>query len=290
MTSTPNERRYGAIFGACLGAAMVDEPKKHLIIHTLDALSANIYRSHARSLANHIIDLWREDKGRWDNPTRLAIEDQWFGRNPQGSAKDVWTKAPDGDKPVSNSMLDRAVVVGILRPLDMNWTVSKAVEMCKVTHYDPKCVAASVALSVLIAGLIRGWDPNDALIEAQARASRIHMGITPWIRTPADLDGLALAHEPVDHPYKALAVAAWALRRFDDVGGFVGRAGLADAAGGDVGTFSMILGSLAGACAGINTISPKLLSVYSGRTSVRTLVSKTIAVFGSVESEDVQVL
>ncbi len=82
-----------------------------------------------------------------------------FLKNPIQTSKRIWShhsETPLSMRPAANGALMRTSPVGMIFYRSLNDVVKYSTEACKVTHYDPRCVASCVAFNIAIALAIRG--------------------------------------------------------------------------------------------------------------------------------------
>jgi ADP-ribosylglycohydrolase len=171
----------------------------------------------------------------------------------------------------------RTSYVGILRPWDLDWTEAVAVEMAKVTHFDPRCVAGAVALSVAIATLIdTDGDVQEAFQQACTRADKYDPVAHTWIldRSLASLEldedmdkPRGNSFPPIGFTYKCLGAAFWALREFQrlpegdaSTNRFLDVLRAVIRAGGDADTNGAVAGAMLGALVGASGIPNHLIT------------------------------
>lgn len=95
-----------------------------------------------------------------------------FSSDPFKASKEVWEAS--GQQAAPNGAVMRTSYVGVLRPWDLVWTAKTAADCARVTHYDPRCVASAVAVSVAIACLCQGQTLPNAMARAMQYSSVHH--------------------------------------------------------------------------------------------------------------------
>lgn len=78
------------------------------------------------------------------------LNDAHFAEAPQEAARRHSLKVP------SNGGVMRAAVCGIPEFWDPKAVAATAEQFCRATHAEPRCVASSVAVALLVSGLLRG--------------------------------------------------------------------------------------------------------------------------------------
>ncbi len=232
-------------------------------------------------VAKHFIH-WMNTNGRgMGNHTLQVFSHGRFLTDPLYASEMVWRES--GRTSAPNGAVMRTAYVGIIRPWDEMWTDIMAEDVAQVTHFDPRCVASAVAVSVAIASLCRGDTLDQALTRAAVRASRHDAASEFWILT-ATLAELELDEgmdkprtnhfPPIGFTYKCLGAGFWAVReakrRLDEVVGDPDVATLQDIwlgtlravirAGGDADTNGAVAGAMLGAMLGARAIPEHLVS------------------------------
>ncbi len=86
-----------------------------------------------------------------------------FAQNPSQAALDVWRdpRFSFGEigmhyRPAANGAVMRTSVIPMIYHRNLSQMVQKTIEMCKVTHRDPRCIASCVAVTMAMAMMLRG--------------------------------------------------------------------------------------------------------------------------------------
>lgn len=194
---------------------------------------------------------WLETAPKDVSPTlRAAIQNLRADDPPSQSGAVAWEDL-GRERSADNAGLALTVPVALstLQPTDRG--VESVVRTARATHYDPRCVGASVALAVALGGLIRGED--DFIERAALAGAPYHDDVRAIIersqaRPPAALriDGQARSNvlTTLEVAFSAVTFAG----TFED--------GLAEVVsrGGDADVNGSIAGALLGARFGVNTI------------------------------------
>lgn len=159
----------------------------------------------------------------------------------------IWEMS--GKKIASNGGLMRTSVVGLL-PTNVE---KNAADICKLTHYDPRCVASCVIVSRLIHSLVYTSSPL-TYVQIKDIACRYDERIDSFIELSKNNDIRTLALQDEDtmgYTLKALAVGLWAYwhaNTFEE--------GLLSVvrAGGDADTNAAVACAILGAKFGFNAI------------------------------------
>ncbi len=220
------------------------------------------------TVARRLIE-WRESDGRGCGAhTLLLLNDPLFARDPVSASEVAWEKT--GRFTAANGAIMRSSVIGTLRPGDLDWTERMAARQARVTHFDPRCVASSVAVAVAVAHLITGHAPTKAFHLAWKRSLKYHPEAIDYMRASLpDLkldEGLAPGEfNAIGYTYKALGAGFWALRKAVQTMSFTESLDPILAAGGDVDSNACIAGALLGAYLGIHNIPPDLIHGLTGK-------------------------
>lgn len=186
---------------------------------------------------------------------KQVISTPCFEEKPAAAAEQVWRAR--GCNLAPNGGVMRAAVCGF-PSFPSFWDVdavdATASALCRVTHFDARCVASCACVSVAVAGLLQGLAPEEAAQVALERGRR-HLDDEDvlaefdWYTSPdRALDELEL-DEPrtIGFTLKTLGCGMWALRSGRDF-----RQAMTDVirSGGDADTNAAVAGALLGAAVG----------------------------------------
>jgi ADP-ribosylglycohydrolase len=185
----------------------------------------------------------------------FAVHHPDYLARPFDVAEEYWTSK--GRNAAANGSVMRTSVLGVWRHRDREKVIANAEAVCRLTHADPRCVGACVAVCLAVRGLLLGGDPLAVSDEAASAVLGHHPEMKDAFALAAQPDLAALdldegmnEGEPNRHGYvlKALAAAFWALRHAADfrqgVSAIIHEAGDAD-------TNAAVAGSLLGARDGL---------------------------------------
>jgi ADP-ribosylglycohydrolase len=171
--------------------------------------------------------------------TGQVVNCPFFRMDPQAAAFEVWRNqavSVSKDKPASNGAVMRTSVVASIYYRDLAQVVEKTVRFAKTTHTDPRCVAASVALTVAMALFFQGYQSVDdvtrhALEIAKEALKNELMEKAPYLaagetwqqlyqdyaqeletHVKGDFTTLQLDQSPKGYAYKCVGAAFHALR------------------------------------------------------------------------------
>jgi ADP-ribosyl-[dinitrogen reductase] hydrolase len=218
----------------------------------------------ARSLA---------DRGGFDGTDIAARYVDWYASDPQGIGSmtaetlgriqggAAWDEAgpavhvtrPEGEN-AGNGSLMRAAPLALAFRTDHDALVDAAVADSRITHADPRCVESCVAFVRILAGLLDGDQPGDALDAGRSLA--VERDAPGDVRTAlAAADDAALAElETTGYVIHTLETALHdGLTADDPEGGIVAAVNR----GGDADTIGAVTGALVGARFGAGALSPR---------------------------------
>jgi len=223
-----------------------------------------------------LLQHWLRSNGRGcGGHTRRVVSNKHFLTDPHTVSRAVWDA--NQRQSAGNGGVMRAAAVGLINPTDLDWTEDHAASICRVTHWDPRCQASAVAVSVAAAMLVMGEDFDTVIAEAEARAQRYDDPVPDWVFDAADLQEILLDEglegqvdggpravgAPVGFTYKTCAAGFWALEQsvkslLNGGDGFEGPLNQVILAGGDTDTNGAVAGALMGAFLGFERL-PKTL-------------------------------
>lgn len=217
-------------------------------------LSAGLNKEHlglteVQRVAYHL-NHWFYTNGKGSGGhTRRVLAHPDFSTDPLKASREVWEAGLPTNpklKPAANGGVMRTTGVSLLKPFDLNETERLAALYCRVTHFDPRCVASAVAVSIAQACLIQGHSVDDAIAEATQRAFLIEPKIATYM-APVSLASLKLDKMPYSYTYKTVGAAFWALRDCAISGDVLTTVERVIRAGGDADTNAAVAGALIGA-------------------------------------------
>ena len=136
-------------------------------------------------------------------------------RDPEAAARRVWESS--GRRGAANGAVMRTSVLGIWA-YDQPDAVRRNAELvCKVTHYDPRCVASCVCVCLAISSLLGGAADIEALSVELERATTSYDNRAAEFferANQATLESLRLDDERsgIGYTLKSMGAALWALR------------------------------------------------------------------------------
>ncbi len=142
--------------------------------------------------------------GERDEPVvlRHVISAAGFAADSCGVANEIWEKS--GRKLATSAAISRAVACGLT-----NDPVGSACAYTAITHADPRCREAAIAVAVMIGGLINGVPPADIMHKVMQLVTDPE--IIECIRADKTVAELELDVRP-DYIIRALSCAVYAMR------------------------------------------------------------------------------
>ena len=198
------------------------------------------------------------------NNTFKVLSFKDYTDNPQKGAEIIWNLS--GKKSAANGAVMRTSVVGLWN----NDTEKYATEICKLTHYDPRCVGSCVIISLLINNLVykNQMLSLEQIIEIGERYdSRIREYLGQASQCER-IEDLVLDDSSMGYTLKTLAAAIWCLfhcSSFEE-----GLLAIVNA-GGDADTNAAVACSLLGARYGMSTIPQKYIDGLVNKTHLMTI-------------------
>lgn len=158
--------------------------------------------------------------------TLHVLRHEKYDTNPHDAAFDIWERS--GRFVAPNGAIMRTSILGAYRYQSLDRVQQHALDICKVTHADPRCQASVVAMTTAISLMLNGsYSKNDgqdvAMItkEAYKTAKEIlpkkssHKELKKHM-FPSKLSALKLAeYKKIGYTYKCLGSGFWALQQSD---------------------------------------------------------------------------
>ncbi|MBF0121268.1 MAG: ADP-ribosylglycohydrolase family protein [Desulfobacterales bacterium] len=191
--------------------------------------------------------------------TVRTIYSKGFLDNPHAVSKAIWERT--GKKAAPNGGIMRTSILGVWEYQNINKVKINAENICKITHYDPRCVGSCVALCVAISLLLQGISDFEEIIKHTIKESADYdERITEYLEMAKNLpleafniDGsLSPEERQIGYTLKAMGAAFWTLKNVSSY-----EEGILKIIheGGDADTNGAVTGSLLGAKYGLSGIS-----------------------------------
>lgn len=229
---------------------------------------------------------WAMQGGRGLGRTVLnVLSEHDFLQDPHAASRRVWERS--GCRPAANGAVMRTSIMGVWNYLHADSACDDTAAVCRITHFDPRCVASCVAVSLAISGLLGGRSDVACLIEeikhsVQEIDARIcDCFILSGSGSIAELrldEGLNPGEpDRIGYTFKSTAAAFWALRHCDSV-----ESGIAAVIheGGDADTNAAVAGAILGARFGYGSIRSGLVDSLAGNNSLFERCERLTRVLG----------
>jgi ADP-ribosylglycohydrolase len=257
-----------------LPGAWTDDTDQMLCI--LDSL-LDLKRVDAGDIAARLLS-WHQAGGMGIGNTVMAVLNRpEYLSDPHGAAAAVWRDA--GCDLAANGAVMRTAILGAWGWRDHARVKANAEAVCRITHYDPRCVASCVAVCLAISRLLAGETDMPSLLE------QLEQDVMPYdarvytylalVRHP-DVAALELDEpEAIGYTLKAMGAGLWALNHANDF-----RTGLLNVIheGGDADTNGAVAGALLGARFGFSAIPRPWIDGLGGRDDLEDRVVRLLEI------------
>lgn len=191
------------------------------------------------------------------NTVYSVLNDPQFLIDPQGVSKKVWEESER--QSAANGGVMRTSILGVWDFTDKEKVIQNAKDICTVTHYDPRCVASCVAISLAISLLLMGSEKPPSIVAACiSQASQFATGIVDQLENiPKQIEELMLdEYDSIGYTFKATQAGFWALAYAES---FLHGIQSVIMEGGDADTNAAVAGAVLGAKFGYNGIPAPLI-------------------------------
>lgn len=213
------------------------------------------------------------------NTVFSVLSDRNFLHAPHTVSQKVWELS--GRQSAANGGVMRTSILGIWDHTNPDKVEHNAKEICQITHYDPRCVASCVAVSIAISMLLLGTNNDDNIIkECIKRAREYDNKIENSLSNlPNKIEALKL-DEPssIGYTYKALAAGFWVFKHSKS---FEEGIKCIIYEGGDADTNASVGGAILGAKFGYRGIPEQLKEGLVYRTELDTRIDQLLRMLDS---------
>jgi ADP-ribosylglycohydrolase len=211
-----------------------------------------------------------------------VVRDPAFLEAPEDAARRYWEAS--GRTVASNGGVMRTSVLGVWEYAHPERVRANAERVCRLTHYDPRCVGSCVVVCLAVSALLRGEADVGALLDAVAGQVRgYHPAVAECVTQSAGLSLGALDLDEGRNPgeenrlgytLKTLGAGLWALRH---AGSF--EEGILPIVheGGDADTNAAVAGALLGARFGARGIPHPWVEELVHRQALETRADRLLA-------------
>ncbi len=181
--------------------------------------------------------------------------------DPSNCAKQLWQSS--NQENASNGGVMRTALVGVWNYTSPEVVRKNAENLCKLTHYDPRCVGSCVVVSLAISYLLQGLNPVQFMDKLQQIGGSYHPEVAKYVDKAGDtLESLELEQpESWGYTLNTMAVGLWSLLQASSY--TEGIAAIIHK-GGDSDTNAAVAGALLGAKLGVSAIPQDLIRELKG--------------------------
>lgn len=176
-----------------------------------------------------------------------------------------------------NGGVMRTSILGIWEYPWRDRVKSNAAKVCQITHYDPRCVGSSVAVSLAISELLKGeQELEDLITDIQTEVADYHPELLEYFQraNQADFEALKLGEpQGMGYTLKTMSAGFWALKyapSYED-----GILKIVQA-GGDADTNAAVAGALLGAKFGVQSIPQRWLNELAYEQQLDTRIEQLL--------------
>lgn len=193
-----------------------------------------------------------------------------FLQDPNSAAQRVWNES--GNEMAANGALMRTSVLGLWPLNDREKIVANTIAVAQITHYDPRCTASCVAVTLAINNLIRQQKLfEEAMTDAESIACAMdeRVRVSFDLAKQCDIAKLELGGRHIGFTLKSLAAAFWTMY---NSGSFEEGVKAVIHEGGDADTNAAIAGAMLGARFGFESIPQHLIAGLSEKEALERRV------------------
>jgi ADP-ribosylglycohydrolase len=217
---------------------------------------------------------WSREEGMGIGRTMLKVLSlPGYAAEPEKAARFVWERGRRDLAP--NGAVMRTSILGVWDHTDHQRVLANAAAVCKLTHYDPRCVDSCRLISGLIAHSLRGEQgqvqaPTDLVPDLDPRVIEHLMALHGKALDAHDLD----EPERIGYTLKAMGAGWWAYHHAPSFA-----EGLLQVvhAGGDADTNGAVVGSVLGARFGFSAIPTSWVEGLNRRDALMERADRLIA-------------
>lgn len=195
-----------------------------------------------------------------------------YTENPQKAAEIIWNLSRKNS--AANGAIMRTSVIG----LEKEGYVDDAIDICKLTHFDPRCVGSCVIVVKIIHNLV--WEDKGLTVEEIISiGNQYDERIREWVKLAYNdsLNDLQLDDsKTMGYTLKTLAAALWCYFHSSDF-----KTGLIDIVneGGDADTNAAVACAILGAKYGYRSMPSELIKGLLNETKFRNNVESFVKSF-----------
>ena len=209
--------------------------------------------------------------------TSMAVRSEFFLSDPHSAAKEAWMMT--ARRSASNGGVMRTSILGAWEYTTPEKVKENAERVCRITHYDPRCVGSCVAVSIAVSLLLQGeTDIQKILTTVIQNTSEYSPELIRFLQKARDesIDSLNLdegykPHEQncIGYTFKAMSAGFWALIHASSF-----EQGILQIVneGGDADTNAAVAGAMLGARYGFDCIPNRLTTELQNGPSLKVRV------------------
>ncbi len=202
------------------------------------------------------------------------MSDKDFLDAPHEVSKRVWKES--GMKSAANGGVMRTSILGVWEYKEVEKVEKNAREVCKITHYDPRCIASCVAVSLAISELLKEESDMDIILnKCINHGEKYDSEITEKLsKLPLEISELELdEYISIGYTYKALTAGFWVMKYSKSY-----EEGLKSIIneGGDADTNASVGGAILGAKFGYDSIPERLKIGLLNRKELEERIEKLL--------------
>jgi len=204
-----------------------------------------------------------------------VVYSQDFRQQPHEASERVWLSS--GKQAAANGGVMRTSVLGVWESESADAVRRNAETVCRITHYDPRCVASCVIICLAIRSLLREGIHADRLVDdLTVTADEYDARVREYIEKASQSEIAKLAlDEPnsIGYTLKAMATGIWAL-----IHPITYRDGILSVIheGGDADTNASVAGAILGARFGFSGIPRKWVDSLLHRADLEVRVDRLL--------------
>ncbi len=172
-------------------------------------------------------------------------------------------------KSAGNGSLMRVAPIGLLFHQNENLLIEAAFTSSKLTHWDDLAAESCVAYTLILADLLHGFGPEEAIQNAADKMLARNEEVAEILENVTEREFEDLA--PTGFVLDTLEAALWHLLHAESFENALVRA---VNMGGDADTIGAVTGALAGAYFGLNAIPTRWLEKLQGREVIEDLADR----------------
>lgn len=236
-------------------------------------------------IAKRIYTWVRDDGMGIGNTVWAVVRSRYFLTAPHFAAQYAWEES--GRQVAPNGGVMRTSILGVWQYESLSEVKTNAEKVCRITHFDPRCVGSCVAVCTAIALLLQGKDRFDEIFETVKReAASYSPEVIEYLDRSAtgeledfDLDEGLNSGETNRFGFtlKALGASFWALKNAPSY-----REGLLRIIheGGDADTNAAVAGALLGARDGFSAIPQRWIDELLDRQALQERIQRLLPMLG----------